>query len=428
MANHWVYNQPPAKKTRSDSLGRFPAMLRVGALVLAVGLGSFGCKKAPSASPAPKASASSVVAAVNSAPHARPTASLEPQARHRAIDEARAQLVAYRKALGEGRGFTKAGKYALASKAFSAALEAQPGDARAYAERGYAALLAKDYSAAQSDLDRAVAGGGDRRLRAQTFFNLGLVREALNQDATAAFALSNFLHATSAAQKKLEGKSTCPIEVKRGPDVPQETRYQDWLAFLADARDSFKNIDGLDLSTNAAVKNAMCFANGSSGAGPWIALGLEQVYLVRPGATGIAATLVASSDKTSYCEPDNDAVVVQTSKEALVVRAHEALLSEARLCSDDAQPEHDCTSEEEQDIEQNPHSKQQWVRGCHVEHYTKYEVFDRVKETWTLRLTLLDDLRPELKDLEKIQVRLDAQRIVVSGPGCNEVFPLPSGR
>ncbi len=415
-------------KTGLNFVKWFPATVRVGTLLLAVGLGNVGCKKPAGASPAPKASASRPVVSASSAPRVKPAASVDPQAQKRALDEARAQLVAYQKALGAGRGLTKAGKYAAARKAFSAALDAQPDDARAFAERGYAALLAKDYDSAQRDLDRAVAGGGDRRLRAQTFFNLGLVREELNQDSTAAFALSNFLQPTSAAQNKLAGKSTCPIEVKRGPDVPRETRYKDWLAFLADARDAFKNIESLELGTNAAAKNAMCFGDACAEAtGPWIALGLGEVFLVRPVAAGLAVTSLASSYRTAYCEPDNDAAVVQTSKAALVVRAHVSLLSEARFCSDDSQPEHDCTTAEEQEIEQNPDSKLQWIRGCHVEHYTNYEVFDRATETWTLRLTQLDDGSPELNESEKVQVQLDPQRIVVSGPGCNEVFPLPSG-
>jgi hypothetical protein len=166
------------------------------------------------------------------------------------------------------------------------------------------------------------------------------------------------LHATRAAQEKLKGKSTCPVEVKRGPDVPQETHYKDWLAFLAEARELFKNIEG-------------------------------------------------------------------SSKDALVVRAHETLLSEARFCGVEADPDHDCTSEELQDIEQNPDSKVQWIRGCHSEHYTKYEVFDRAKETWTLRLRQLDDASPDLREAEKVHVELEPQRLVVTGPGCNEVFPLP---
>jgi len=402
---------------------------RRGALFLALTLGGgIGCKKPPRATPAPEPSVRAVASA-SSAPPPKPTASVDPQARRRALDEARAQLVAYQRALGEGRGLTKAGNYGAAVKAFSAALEARPDDPRAYAERGYAELLARDYDSAQRDLEKAVAGGGDRRLRAQTFFNLGLVREALNQDPTSAFALSNFLKPSSAAQKKLAGKSTCPIEVKRSPDIPQEVRYRDWLSFLADARDTFRNLEGLDLGSNAAAKRAMCFGEAcAEAAGPWIALGLGEVFLVRPIAAGLAVTSVASSNRAAYCEPDTDAEVVESSKDALVVRAKESLLSEARFCSDDSHPAHDCTAEEEQEIEQNPDTNLEWVRGCHVQRYTKYEVFDRVKETWTLRLTQLDDPSPGLEDTEKVQVQLQPGRIVVSGPGCSEVFSLPSGR
>lgn len=391
--------------------------------------GVVGCKKQPRAAPAPQSSVLRTAASASSTPRPQSVARGDPQARQRALDEARAQLVAYQRALGEGRGLTNTGKYGAAAKAFSAALEAQPDDPRAYAERGYAELLAKDYGRAQRDLERAVAGGGDRRLRAQTFFNLGLVREALNQDPISAFALSNFLHPSSAAQKKLEGKSSCPIEVKRGPDILQETRYRDWLSFLADARDTFKNVEGLDLGTNAAAKSAMCFGDAcAQAAGPWIALGLGEAFLVRPLPAGLAVTSVAQSNRAAYCDPDNDAEVVQTSQDALVIRARESLMSQARICWDDAHAEHDCSAEEEEDIEQNPDSKLAWVRGCHVERYNRYQVFDRVKQTWTLRLTQLDDSSPGLKDTEKIHVQLEPGRIVVSGPGCSEVFSLPSGR
>lgn len=403
--------------------------VRGSALVLAFVLGGVvGCKKQPRAAPAAPASVLLTAAPASSAPRPKSTASVDPQARKRALDEARARLVTYQKALREGRGLTKAGKYAAAAKAFSAALEAQPDDPRAYAERGYAELLAKDYESAQGDLEKAAAGGGDRSLRAQTFFNLGLVREALNQDPTSAFALSSFLHPSSAAQKKLEGKSTCPIEVKRVPDIPQETRYRDWLAFLAGARDSF-NVDGLDLGSNAAAKNTMCYGDACAKAtGPWIALGLDEVFFVRPLAAGLAVTSVAQSNRAAYCDPDNDAEVLETTKDALVIRARDSMMSQVLICWDDSHAEHDCSAEEEQEIEQDPSSELKWVRGCHVERFTKYEVFDRVKEMWTLRLTQFADLIAGLEDAEKIQVHTEPGRIVVSGPGCNEVFSLPSGQ
>lgn len=86
--------------------------------------------------------------------------------------------------------------------AFTRALAANPRDPRALAERGYVVLLAKrNGRRAEQDLRCAAEAGGDRRLRAQIFFNLGLVREADGRDGTTACALSNTLHATEAARQ-----------------------------------------------------------------------------------------------------------------------------------------------------------------------------------------------------------------------------------
>src|SRR6185503_10396928 len=88
--------------------------------------GVVGCKKQPRAAPAPQSSVLRTAASASSTPRPQLVARGDPQARQRALDEARAQLVAYQRALGEGRGLTNTGKYGAAAKAVSAALEAQP--------------------------------------------------------------------------------------------------------------------------------------------------------------------------------------------------------------------------------------------------------------------------------------------------------------
>ncbi len=194
------------------------------------------------------------------------SSSAAPKARQHLNDAERTELATYLKALTAGRRATKAAKYEDAVSAFNTALTARPNDPRAYAERGYAALLAKDYTGAEADLVRAAQGTKDRVLRAQIFYNLGLVREANGRDANSAFTLSNFLHGSAAAQKKLVGKEACHVEIDRSPNADEVTKYRDWLAFYAAYQDAFFDSDAKP-DRNETARQQLCGRAGCNGAG-----------------------------------------------------------------------------------------------------------------------------------------------------------------
>ena len=77
---------------------------------------------------------------------------------------------AWRKLAGEK-------KWVEATKAFEAALAANPGDPRALAELGYAAYHADDLRKATATNAKALEAATDPQLKAQVLFNEGMVAE-----------------------------------------------------------------------------------------------------------------------------------------------------------------------------------------------------------------------------------------------------------
>lgn len=159
------------------------------------------------------------------------------------------KLASYWKAMTEGRKATIAKKYDDAYAAFDRALKVIPDDPRAVSERGYAKLLAKDYKGAVADLDKAVVHTSDKKLLGQIYFNYGLAAEGQGdaEAARAAFARSNTYNPTSAAKKKLEGKSVCSAKIEEKKPFAETHTYASWKeAYTAAVKDR----DGYDAFTS----------------------------------------------------------------------------------------------------------------------------------------------------------------------------------
>lgn len=123
-------------------------------------------------------------------------------------------------AMVRGRKATMAKRYSDAAAAFADALVAAPNDARALSEKGYAELLAGDLDQADTDFDAAREAGEEPKLAAQTWFNIGLIREKQGRApaARSAFAISQKLVPSAAASAKLGGATVCEAEVAISAD------------------------------------------------------------------------------------------------------------------------------------------------------------------------------------------------------------------
>ncbi len=331
----------------------------------------------------------------------------------------RAQLAAYQKGMGEGRKATKAAKYKEAHDAFTAALAAKPGDARALGERGYAAFLAKDYDQANEDLYQAATGADDPALRAQIFYNLGLVREAEGLEATSAFALSNHLHASSAAQKKLGGKPACLVDIDRKSEP--NVKYTDWMAFYKAAVDVDPQAEGTKPPTSSdAAKKQLCATSKCDGAGPWTVSVGEwphgQVFLVIDAKPGLSVAKVAESF-SGRCTASASAEIVESKGGVVVVRAEEQMPEMIYMCFPEKGDGHVCSDKDGDEMQR----QSACTDGTKS---TSYSVFDVAKGTRTLRVTHDDGMDALAKPGERTQVTVDAKGFALKGPGCNETLPL----
>jgi hypothetical protein len=177
-------------------------------LILSLFLLNAGCAKARTANDG--ASDAAVEAAALTSDVARDASPVEAGAKTHVTNETRG----YGDALKRGRALTVSKKYADAIAAFDEALAALPNDARATSERGYARFLSGDTKGAEKDFDQAVrdAPRDDKKLRAQIYFNLGLVndKEGDREEAQADFRSSYEYNPTSQAKAKM---SACPVHV-----------------------------------------------------------------------------------------------------------------------------------------------------------------------------------------------------------------------
>jgi tetratricopeptide (TPR) repeat protein len=337
----------------------------------------------------------------------------------------RALLATYTKSLAAGRSATKAANYEAAARAFTAALDAQPDDPRALAERGYAAYRAGKLDDADRDLARAAELAEERVLRAQVFFNLGLVREARGEDAISAFALANALRPSEAAKKRLAGKSACAVEIERDPKAIDSKVYRDWLAFHADVEGELQ-LEGKPRTSDEARK-ILCDATPEScnGKGPWfITDHSRRDFLVHESKQGLAVATVATADALGMCPLGVNAEIVHRAGDTIVVRAHGGSGYGVTLCDSSAgELDHECTSEELEAIA-NDSGSQNWMKGCNWRSHTKYEVLDLQALTARLIVTEYDDMHAGRKEAEQTRISVDARGVVITGPGCSEVLPL----
>ncbi len=167
-----------------------------------------GCAKASTANNG--ASDAAVEASALAPDAARDASTVEAGAKTHGMNETRG----YGDALKRGRALTVSKKYADAIAAFDEALAALPDDARATSERGYAKFLSGDTRGAEKDFDQAVreAPRDDKKLRAQIYFNLGLVKdkEGDRNEAQTDFRSSYEYNPTAQAKAKM---SACPVHV-----------------------------------------------------------------------------------------------------------------------------------------------------------------------------------------------------------------------
>lgn len=151
--------------------------------LVGIALGACGKKtEAPGAGSAKVAAVATIDAAA--APAAPAASKPKPAA---PTPPTRAQLADYRKHLAAGRALGKDKRWGEAVGEFEAALVALPMDARALGELGFAAYQAGDYKKARKADDLAVHVAAEPKVRAASYYNLGLVADAEN-DAPAAVA------------------------------------------------------------------------------------------------------------------------------------------------------------------------------------------------------------------------------------------------
>ncbi len=164
--------------------------LRPLAPAMALLLLSSACDKkdAPTAT---TASSTAVAASASAAKSAPPAAAAAPSAKKPGDGKATAKATAeekvtvekraeYKKMMTEGRKLAGEKKWVEATKAFEAALAANPGDPRALAELGYAAYHADDLRKATATNAKALEAATDPQLKAQVLFNEGMVAEKQN--------------------------------------------------------------------------------------------------------------------------------------------------------------------------------------------------------------------------------------------------------
>lgn len=158
-------------------------------------------------------------------------------------------------------------EYESAISHFDTALSTGKRDARALSERGYAKWLLKKVPQALEDFWSAAGESAQKEIRAQIWYNLGLVFEHRGDTemSRAAFAVSLALAPSAPARTKLGGRSTCQSSIKFGPtseDVPHAGTSRGWLGVHERL-----GIDGQP-STEAEAKNLVCHAVSTGRGGP----------------------------------------------------------------------------------------------------------------------------------------------------------------
>lgn len=245
-------------------------MKRNGAVVVALMLA--GCSKRTSAEATSDAAAAVVDANVGSASLA---ANKRDAGAKTKLSEA--ERTAFTEAMAAGRSATRAKEYAAAIAAFDKALAIRPNEPRALAERGYAKLLHEDLDGAAKDFDAAQRFERDRKLDAQIWFNIGVLRQKKNdpEGARQAFTRSNKLSPTKAAQAKLGAVDACSAQItehsQHGDD--DASFASDWKTICQSIKD--RGASPVVDDRHVMVEDLDCASfEAPSGKGPWT-IGLE---------------------------------------------------------------------------------------------------------------------------------------------------------
>jgi hypothetical protein len=206
---------------------RYNVKMRDAALpLLALLAFSTACKGKPESTPAPtpSASAPTIVSATKPNVGDGGTALTDEEKKEHALSIA---------ALAKGRAAVAQKKYAIAIRDFDEAVKHAPRDAQPLGERGYVKYLSSDMTGAQTDLEAARDLGGSPKTMAAIWFNLGLVRErkADAEGARSAFATSQSISPSKAAEEKIAGLSACTAEITQGGDDLQKA--SNWLETAA---------------------------------------------------------------------------------------------------------------------------------------------------------------------------------------------------
>jgi tetratricopeptide (TPR) repeat protein len=206
-------------------------------------------------------------------------------------------------AMAKARGDVAKKNFEAAIAAYDQAIKISPHDAAAMGERGYARYLSGDDLGAERDLVAARSFGATPKVAAEIWFNLGLarLREGDGDGARSAFATSQSIAPSAAAEKKLQGLSTCTAELSTSDtDLPKEADFQAIATLL--------QIDPA-VEADAGAKGAVCIhsytADGSgddhdvcNGAPPWLVSHdhlsfFEHVDAIFPASTGKGQMYVA---------------------------------------------------------------------------------------------------------------------------------------
>jgi hypothetical protein len=240
-----------------------------------------GCKSKPDVTPAPTPIASSSAAAATASVATTTTDAGAPL-----TEDEKKEHALFVAAMAKGRAAVARHDYFTAARAFDDAVKHAPHDARPLGERGYVKYLSNDMKGARTDLEAARDLGASPKTMAAIWFNLGLLREREGdaERARAAFANSESISHSKAAEDKIAGLSSCTADIGAGTSDLQKAA--NWLETA-----SLLQIDPTPPNEKIA-KDAVCiFSSTADGSGdahgvcdtapPWLVAHDHLLYFAR---------------------------------------------------------------------------------------------------------------------------------------------------
>ncbi|HEY5956056.1 MAG TPA: hypothetical protein VIV60_05860 [Polyangiaceae bacterium] len=150
---------------------------------------------------------------------------------------------------------------------YTKALSTGVDDAACLGERGYARLLTNDLQLAKDDLWQAAGACGSDTVRAQVWYNLGVLFEQQNDPemSRVALARSVALGGSKQAMQKLGQRSTCQSSIKRADQLPLNPMIANVEGWLGVHKQLL--LDGSP-TTEAAAKRTVCNTVSRAAGGP----------------------------------------------------------------------------------------------------------------------------------------------------------------